>query len=290
MKIDLHIHSSCSDGQMTVDEIFKEASERNIEIISIADHDSIDCQENAGFIAPDYSIKYIYGLELSIIFSHPDYINSKPISLDFLAYDYDIKNKALIGRLEKLRMYRKKRAEQILDKINEELVIEGKDEFTSSDLESIESSVDGAFGRPHIADYMVKKGVVASRQEAFDRYLVKCNVPKMPLSLAEASDLVKGAGGKLFLAHPNHPRGTSLIKLTTDLKEQKEIISKTILPYIDGIECWHAAHDSETVKAYEQYSKKYNLLMAGGSDCHQQPVIMGSVDVPAFVAKQFKFS
>ena len=93
MKIDLHIHSSCSDGQMTVDEIFKEASERNIEVISITDHDSIDCQEEACLTAREYNIKYIYGLELSVLYSHPDYNNSKAISLDFLAYQYDIINK-----------------------------------------------------------------------------------------------------------------------------------------------------------------------------------------------------
>lgn len=287
MKIDLHIHSSCSDGQMTVDEIFKEASNRNIDIISITDHDSIDCQENAGLLASEYNIKYIYGLELSVTYANPEYLNSKAISLDFLAYQYDIKNKALVDKLEKLRVHRKKRAEKILEKINHELAGQGKDEFTPDDLKNIENSVDGAFGRPHIADYMVKKGVVTDRQEAFDRYLVKCNVPKMPLTLAEASDLIKGAGGKLFFAHPNHPRGTSLIKYTTDLDEQKKIITETILPYIDGIECWHSAHDSKTVKAYEQYSKKHNLLMSGGSDCHQQPVIMGSVNVPLFVAEQF---
>ena len=69
---------------------------------------------------------------------------------------------------------------------------------------------------------MVKKGVVNARQEAFDSYLVKCNVPKMPLSLEEASTLIKEAGGKLFMAHPNHPRGTSLIKFTRDLTLQQK--------------------------------------------------------------------
>lgn len=287
MKIDLHIHSSCSDGRMTVEEIFEEASSRNIDVISIADHDSIDCQENAALMALEYNIKYVYGLELSVTYSNSEYSNSKAISLDFLGYQYDINNKALTGKLKELRIHRKKRAEKILEKINHELADQGKDEFTSSDLENIENSVDGAFGRPHIADYMVKKGVVNTRQEAFDKYLVKCNVPKMPLSLEEASDMVRGAGGKLFFAHPNHPRGTSLVKLTADLDEQKKIITETILPYIDGIECWHAAHDSETARIYEQYSKKHNLLMTGGSDCHQQPVIMGTVDVPPFVAEQF---
>ena len=69
-------------------------------------------------------------------------------------------------------------------------------------------------GRPHIADYLVKKGIVKTRQEAFDKYLVKCDVPKFPLYLEEASKLIRDAGGKLVLAHPNDPHGTSLASLT----------------------------------------------------------------------------
>lgn len=287
MIIDLHVHSVCSDGQYTIKDIFKKASQLNIGLISITDHDSIDCQYEAKALAKDYGIKYIYGLELSVTFSHPGYNNSKPISLDFLGYEYDPQNKDLINKLEDLRLHRKKRAEQILEKINVELSSEGKKEFTSKDLQEIEESVDGAFGRPHIADYMVKKGVVEARQEAFDKYLVKCNVPKMPLSLTEASTLVKNAGGKLFMAHPNHPRGTSLIKYTSDLEVQQDIITDSILPFIDGIECWHSAHDKMTIDSYIAYAEKKQLLVSGGSDCHQQPVLMGSVDVPEYVAKQF---
>ncbi len=65
-------------------------------------------------------------------------------------------------------------------------------------------------GRPHIAAYMIEKGIVSNRQEAFDRYLVRCDVPKMSLSLEEASQLVRAAGGRVVLAHPNDPNGTSL--------------------------------------------------------------------------------
>ena len=287
MIIDLHIHSVCSDGQFTLKDIFNKASHIGIGMLSITDHDSIDCQDEARVLAEEFSIKYLYGLELSVTFSHPDYNNSKPISLDFLGYNYDPENKDLINKLEDLRIHRKKRAEQILEKINIELFKEEKEEFTETDLQEIENSVDGAFGRPHIADYMVKKGVVKTRQEAFDKYLIKCNVPKMPLSLNEASSLVKNAGGKLFIAHPNHPRGTSLIKFTQDLDLQQEIITWSILPYIDGIECWHSAHDKMTVDSYISYAEKNHLLVSGGSDCHQQPVLMGSVDVPDYVADQF---
>ena len=287
MIIDLHVHSVCSDGQFTLKEIFKKASQIGIGLISITDHDSIACQDEARILSAEYDIRYISGLELSVTFTHPAYNNSKPISLDFLGYDFAPGNEDLNNKLEDLRAHRWKRAEQILENINVELSRENRKKFTPDDLHEIEKSVDGAFGRPHIADYMVKKGVVKERQEAFDRYLVKCNVPKMPLSLEEASSLVRNASGKLFMAHPNHPRGTSLIKFTRDMDTQQEIITESILPFIDGIECWHSAHDKTTIDSYIKYAAKKQLLVSGGSDCHQQPVLMGSVNVPEYVAEQF---
>ena len=287
MIIDLHVHSVCSDGQFTLKEIFKKASQIGIGLISITDHDSIACQDEARILSAEYGIRYIFGLELSVTFTHPAYNNSKPISLDFLGYDFAPGNEDLNSKLEDLRAHRRKRAEQILENINAELSRENRKKFTPDDLHEIEKSVDGAFGRPHIADYMVKKGVVKERQEAFDRYLVKCNVPKMPLSLEEASSLVRNAGGKLFMAHPNHPRGTSLIKFTRDMDIQQEIITESMLPFIDGIECWHSAHDKTTIDSYIKYAAKKQLLVSGGSDCHQQPVLMGSVNVPEYVAEQF---
>jgi hypothetical protein len=287
MKIDLHIHSRCSDGRLSLNAIFKEAVKKGLSLISITDHDSIDCQVDAELMAEKYGISYLYGLELNINFSPPVYKNMTPISLDFLAYQYDIHSKPLMIKLNDLREHRKKRAEKILDNINRELAKERLKEFTHKDLEKIEKSVHGSFGRPHIADYMVNKGIVSSRKEAFNRYLVKCNVPKMPLTLAEASQLVKEAGGKLFLAHPNHPRGTSLIKISADLKEQQKIINEVMMPYIDGVECWHSAHDQESTSSYIKFAQKAGLMVTGGSDCHQQPVLIGTVDVPDYVAKQF---
>lgn len=287
MRIDLHIHSTCSDGRMTPEDIFRTAMERGIQVISITDHDSLDCQEAAEVLSRRFAVRYIFGLELNVSFSHPDYGGGKPISLDFLGYDYDIAHGPLIERLQELRDYRKERAQRILHNINQELAREGLRELTQDDLDAIQSSVDGTFGRPHIANYLVEMGIVTDRQEAFDRYLVKCNVPKMPLSLEEAYHLVKGAGGKLILAHPNHPRGTSLISYTKSLEEQQEIIEKTMIPYIDGIECWHSSQDKRTTASYMAFAKRLGLLMTGGSDCHQQPVLMGTVKIPSFVVGQF---
>jgi predicted metal-dependent phosphoesterase TrpH len=287
MKIDLHIHSRCSDGRLTLNAIFKEAVKKGLSLISITDHDSIDCQVDASIMAKRYGINYLYGLELNVTFSPQGYKDLKPISLDFLAYQYDIHSKPLVIKLNEMRKYREKRAEKILDNINRELVNQRLKEFTRKDLEKIEKSVHGAFGRPHIADYMVHKGIVSSRKEAFGRYLVKCNVPKMPLTFAEASRLVRGAGGKLFLAHPNHPRGTSLIKISTDLREQQKIIKQIMIPYIDGVECWHSAHDKKSTASYIKFAQATGLMVTGGSDCHQRPVLIGTVDVPDYVAEQF---
>jgi len=287
MKIDLHIHSTCSDGRMTPDDIFKEAGRRGIGFISITDHDSIDCQESAEILAGQHGIQYLYGLELSVSYSHTGYRNGKQVALDFLAYQYDIHSPPLVKKLEKLREHRTKRAEQILDNINHELKKENKALLTVKDLHALAETVDGAFGRPHIADYLVKKGIASDKQDAFDKYLIKCNVPKMPLSLSEASALIREAGGKLILAHPNHPRGTSLITLTPSMNEQQKIIRDTMLPYIDGIECWHSSHGPQTIDSYLKFANELGLMVTGGSDCHQDPVIMGKMDVPPYVAQQF---
>jgi len=288
MLIDLHIHSkTCSDGNLTVEEIIREAKARKINLISITDHDSIDCQKKAMNLAKKNQISYIYGIELNISFSHPDFDNGKPASLDLLGYQFDIDNKPLQKKLEQISQYREERAAKILENLNTEFKKEGHKNFTKNDLTKIQNSADGTLGRPHIADYMINKGIVADRKEAFEKYLLKCNVPKYPLYLKEASILLRNAGGIFVLAHPNDPYGTSLTKLTKSLQEQTTIIKESMLPYIDGIECWHSRNTTETTNHYLNFSKKHGLIMTGGSDCHQNPIIMGTVKVPAFVAKQF---
>ena len=287
MIIDLHIHSNCSDGNLTVEEIIKEAKIRKIGLISITDHDSIDCQEEAIALAEKNGIRYISGVELNITFSHPGYRDGKPISLDLLGYQFDVGNKRLRDKLREIGKYREERAAKILEKINAELEKEGIEKLTRKDLEEIRESADGVIGRPHIADHLVRKGIVKTKQEAFDKYLVKCNVPKYPLYPEEASRLVRDAGGITVLAHPNDPHGISLVKMTRSLQKQTEIIEESLLRYIDGIECWHSRNDAQTTNHYIKFAKRHGLIMTGGSDCHQKPIIMGTVKVPEYVAEQF---
>ncbi|MGB9842361.1 MAG: PHP domain-containing protein [Candidatus Bathyarchaeales archaeon] len=288
MIIDLHIHSKHSDGALTVEEIFKEAKRRNIGFLSITDHDSIDCQPAAIEAAAKAGIRYVSGVELNVTFSHQGYHQGKPISLDFLGYQFDAEDKALKAKLEQISRYREERAAKILSNLNAEFEKEGIPPLTKRDFDEIQSSVDGTLGRPHIADYLVRKGIVRNRQEAFDRYLVKCDVPKYPLYLEEASRLVRGAGGKIVLAHPNDPHGTSLVTLTKSLPEQTKIIEEAMLAYIDGVECWHIRNDAETTAHYLRFAKAHGLIVTGGSDCHQKPIVMGTVKIPEYVAEQFR--
>ena len=290
MIIDLHIHSkSCSDGNLTVEEIVKEAKIRNIGLMSITDHDSIGCQEKAMVLAKKDGIHYVSGVELNVTFSNPKYQNGKSVSLDFLGYQFDVKNKELKDKLQQMAEYREERATKILDNINVEFGKEGIGKLTKNDFKEIQDSVDGVLGRPHIADYLVREGVVRTRQQAFDKYLVKCDVSKYPLYIEEASRLVRNAGGKLVFAHPNDPHGTSLVTLTKSLHEQTEIIEELILRYIDGVECWHSRNGAQTTNHYIKFAKKHGLIMTGGSDCHQKPILMGTVKIPEYVAEQFNF-
>ena len=286
MKIDLHIHTRTgSDGNLSVEEVFKEAKIRGIGLISITDHDSIDCQETAISLAKENGISYIVGVELNVTFERP---NSKPISLDFLGYQFDPNNQELKSKLEMIREHRENRARQILQNLNIEFEKENIEPFTEADLQNIQANVDGSFGRPHIANYLIEKGIVKDKQEAFDKYLVKCDVPKYPLPLSEASALIRNAGGIIVFAHPNDPNGTSLNKITDDLNEQSKIIEEHILDYIDGIECWHSRHDAQTTSHYLEFTKRHGLIATGGSDCHQKPILMGTVPIPDHIANSFR--
>jgi predicted metal-dependent phosphoesterase TrpH len=286
MRIDLHVHSKdCSDGRLSIQEIIQIAAQRRIKLLSITDHDSIECQESISALAERAGITYITGVELNITFPNPK--GGKSVSLDVLGYGYDYNDKALLEKIQALRAHRRRRAEMILERINERFRKEGRPLFTEKDMEAIEETVDGAFGRPHIANYMIKKGIVSSRQEAFDRYLVECDVPKLPLSLEEASNLVRNAGGRLVLAHPNDTNGTSLVSLSPAIEEQQQIISSFMLDYLDGVECWHPRHDRASTASYLAFAARHGLMVTGGSDCHQQPVILGTMDIPAYVARQF---
>ncbi|MDD3791650.1 MAG: PHP domain-containing protein [Candidatus Bathyarchaeota archaeon] len=286
MQIDLHIHSNASDGILTIQEIIKEAKTRNIGFMSITNHDSIKDQNIAVKAAKEAEIRYITGVELNVTFSQSNLQKGKKFNLDFLGYQFDLRNITLKNRLESLAKYRKDRVVKIFNNLR--VLLKEKGHILSDEeLHKIQLSAEGTIGRPHIADYLVKRGIVNNRQEAFEKYLVEGNSPKYPLFIEEASKLIRDAGGKLILAHPNDPQGTSLSTLTRNLQEQTDIIKEEMLPYIDGVECWHSRNTSKTTSHYIEFAKNNGLIMTGGSDCHQKPIIMGTVKIPEWVMDQF---
>ena len=284
MKIDLHVHTSTgSDGALSLAEVIEEAQKCHIDLLAITDHDAIDHQEQTVSLAAEHGIAYLTGVELNVTFPY----RGKDISLDFLGYGYDYNNPALKDKLEIISRHRVKRARKIMDNLNAEFRNEGIPLLTDDDMKAMQENIDGVLGRPHIADYLTGKGIVKTRQEAFDKYLVKCDVPKYRLLIEEAAELIRNAGGKGVLAHPNDPNGTSLISISRDLVEQGEVIRENLLPYLDGIECWHSRNDDTTTLFYIEFCKQHGLLMTGGSDCHQKPILLGTVPIPDFVAGQF---
>ena len=161
MKIDLHIHTHTgSDGALSVEEVIAEARRRNIGFMAVTDHDSVMAQEKAMALTKEYGISYLTGVELNVTFQPSQ---GKSVSLDFLGYNFDITNKPLLEKLRLMRSHREQRAQEILEKINAEFKKEGLARFTGQDMQNIRDSVDGAFGRPHIAAYLVKKGIPAKR-------------------------------------------------------------------------------------------------------------------------------
>ena len=284
MKTDLHIHTSTgSDGAYTLQEIFDEAKKRGIELFSVTDHGAVHHQGEAIRLAAEHGIRYVTGVELNVSFPY----NGKDTALDFLGYGYDYRNTALSEKLETMKKHDEERALKVLENLNGALEKENIPLFTEDDLARMQQGIEGILSRPHIADYLVKKKIVADRQEAFDRYLVACNVPRYPLRLEEASRLIRDAGGKLSLAHPNDPNGTSLVKITSKLDDQSAVILTQMRDYIDGVECWHPRSDEQTTAHYVDFCRKNKLMMTGGSDCHQKPLLIGTVAVPGFVADQF---
>ncbi len=280
MNCDLHIHSKdCSDGRFYLRELFQAARERGLDLISITDHDSIDCQERALELARAFGISYITGVELNIRFELGDG-QAKATPLDILGYGFDFRSIPLLEKTRFLRAQRINRVYKIVENLNPLLIKNGHEPLGDWDVEKIISMAKGAVGRPHIADYLVYKGIVQTRAQAFLMYLDPAHVPKYPLSLEEASRLIRGAGGKVIIAHPSDPKGTSLWVLERDVQLQLKIIERHMLTLIDGIECWHSRHDARTSREYHAFAKINGLLCTGGSDCHQNPVILGSVKIP----------
>jgi predicted metal-dependent phosphoesterase TrpH len=243
-RADLHCHSIFSDGTLTPKEIVDLAISVGLEGLSITDHDTIDAYEEASPYAKEKGVRLGTGVELSSTF--------KKQSVHILGYNFDVAHPFLKQFCKEQQDKRRVRNLKILEKLTRlSFVIDEKELLA---LETFQRTI----GRPHIAEIMVKKGFVKSVQEAFSYYLADdkcCYVPTESPSLNEVIDVIKEAGGKVFLAHPHLYHSTRRIK---------EILSH---PF-DGIECYYARCSKEIEQRMLSIAKERSLLFSGGSDFH----------------------
>jgi len=264
--IDLHIHSTFSDGLLTPRRIVETAGKLGICAIAVTDHDDVRAYAEAQTAGLEMGIEVVPGIELSSVEAGAE--------IHLLGYYIDPHNEPLLQFTQLFRTHRDQRARQILQRLGN-LGLNIPFEILKH------KAGEGALGRPHIADIMVEEGMVFSFQEAFNKYLGENRpgyVPKMKISSQEAIDLIHRAGGLAFLAHP----GTGV---------ENEVIRKLIDWGLDGIETMHPKHTPVMIEAYRELTIKYGLLETGGSDCHggrRGELMMGTMTVPMAILEKIK--
>ncbi|MFO7895966.1 MAG: PHP domain-containing protein [Candidatus Cloacimonadales bacterium] len=243
-KIDLHVHTSFSDGLLSPQEILELAKKNNVKIMAITDHDTFAGYEEAREIVADYQIELLPGVEIST--THKD------TDVHILAYFVDVEDSALNQELEKIQQGRFRRAQKIVQKLAEFGL--------NLSLEKIIklAGKNDLIGRPHIARAMVDAGFVANKNEAFDLYLAdggKAYYPKPSPDPAKIIQLIKAAGGVSVLAHPQTLGDDALIF---------DIIAMGI----DGLEVFYAKSSYETTLHLDEMALKNGLIRTGGTDFH----------------------
>lgn len=247
--IDLHTHTTFSDGTDTPTQLINKALAAGITTIALTDHDSISgWQEATSALRP--GICLVPGAEVSCQ-------TLDGISVHILGLLFDPSNNALIDTLEKTRENRYGRMEKIIAKINEAGI-------NISMSEVLEHLADGAtLGRPHLADALVKKGVVASREEAFTQMLhnhSKYYVSHFSPTPEAVIKLIKEAGGVSVIAHPMASHRGRTISLDT--------FGSLIQAGLDGIEVNHRDHSVEEKTQLIALARDSKLVMTGASDYH----------------------
>ncbi|MCH9611553.1 MAG: 5'-3' exoribonuclease [Chlamydiia bacterium] len=246
-KIDLHTHTTCSDGSLTPEELLKLAHKEGISVLSITDHDTL-CAYTPEIkaLASSLGIELLTGVEIST--------NCNGEGFHVLAYGLDPNNPDILELLEKNQEARLERNQKILACLEENGI--------SIPYEEIKAGATHTIGRVHIANAMVDEGHVLTRQDAFDQYLgdvAKCHVPSNLIPIREAIAAIQAAGGAAVLAHPSAYRNRS------ELEE-----GVLDLPF-DGIEVDYSLISSDQKEKWRKFAQKRKLVATGGSDFHGGP-------------------
>jgi 3',5'-nucleoside bisphosphate phosphatase len=285
-RVDLHMHSTASDGEDSPKTVVQIAQRRSLDLISITDHDSIGALEEAAAESKNRNVGFVNGVELSVVFRHPLYANgAKDVELHVLGYRFDLKNQSLVHALQEFSAFRVWRAGEIVKRVNAVLSGQGKPTISTTEFAELQKTVEGSIGRPHLARLLIKKRIVTTKQEAFDKYLVTCDVPKKQLTLEAGAKLIRNAGGISVLAHPCGDDNFSLKKITDDIELHAGII-ESMRPHLDGIECYYWNHTKAQTQKYVDVARRLNMMITAGSDHHggAERDRIGRLEVPSDVA------
>lgn len=248
--IDLHLHSNCSDGALPPSGLVERAKRAGLSAIALADHDSVAGIPEAHATGCGLGIEVIPAVELSVQFGE-----WKDVHL--LGYGIDDHDSAFLERLDGFRRRRERRNVEILERVNESLVAEGR---AAIGLDEVLAHARDAIGRPHIARALLKKGYVASVEDAFRRYLVPCNVPKAYWPIADAILEIRRVGGVAVLAHPT--------TISAERGELRRVVTELAGLGLDGVEAFNNMALPEEMERLRRLAGELGLIVTGGSDFH----------------------
>ena len=247
-QVDLHMHTTHSDGTFTPRGLVRHAKEKGLTCISVTDHDTMSSFEECAEETKKLGIELIPGIEISAQF--------EPGTLHILGFFLDPSQPRLRATLESIQKARKERNPQIIDRLNRLGI-----EITLKEVEA--ESGGKQIGRPHFAKVLFKKGMVKSMDEAFEKYLSKgksAYIDKRRLSSKDAIQRIRDAGGIAVVAHPK--------QMKLDEKSLTSEFKRLVDEGLGGIEAYNSCQSPKEAEQYRRIAKRFNLFVTGGSDFH----------------------
>lgn len=249
MRIDLHTHSTRSDGTETPSELVRSARAAGLDVVALTDHDATEGWDEAQQAADEVGIRLVRGIEISTQF--------EGTSVHLLGYEFDPTHEPLVEELERVLGGRTKRLPRLLDKLAEHGM-----PLTEQEVLAVAGDA-AAWGRPHVADAMIAKGYIKDRDEAFRDWLVPgkpAYVGRYSADLFEAVRLVCAAGGRPVIAH-------------AWARDSRDHISAGVLAELAevglaGIEVDHPDHGADDRAALAAIADDLGLARTGSSDHH----------------------
>jgi len=248
MRIDLHTHSTASDGTQSPAEVVESAAEAGLDVVALTDHDTTSGWEEAAAAAMHFDIALVPGIEISC--------QHEGISIHLLGYLQDPAAPGLLAELDRSRESRETRAQRIVERLSADVPLSWDDV-----LEQIEPGA--TIGRPHIADAMVAKGIVSTRTDAFATYLKNGShyyVSHYAPDPVRAVSLLGEAGGVAVMAHPFASiRGAVVVDAVIEAMADAGMA---------GLEVHHPDHTDAQVRHGADLAASLGLFVTGSSDYH----------------------